>query len=117
MPRSVYLRHLCFLSLSRRFCLAPFGAFFVFVFHQGEGGFSDILFPYMNFPDFLFYRLSSRLQTVWNGIVGEFSEGSRIPLSPFASCHAFDLGLAEGVEPVYQRHTDVDFSGLTVRVT
>lgn len=51
------------------------------------------------------------------GIVAEVSEGSSIPLSPFASCHAFDLGLAERVKPVYQRHTDVDFGGLAVRVT
>ena len=64
------------------------------------------------------YRGPSKIRhlTACGGIVAEVIEGLRIPLSPFASCHAFDLGLAEGVEPVYQRHTDVDFSGLTVRV-
>ena len=39
------------------------------------------------------------------------------PLSPLASCHANDLGGAEGVEAVDEGDADLDFGGLTVRVS
>ena len=39
------------------------------------------------------------------------------PLSPFGSGNAFNLGSAECVEAVYQRHTDVDFGCLAIRIT
>ncbi len=51
------------------------------------------------------------------GIVAELGVEAGFPITPSASCHAFGLGCAERVEAVNERHTDVDFSRLPVRVS
>lgn len=51
------------------------------------------------------------------GIVAELGVEAGFPLTPPASGHAFGLGCAERVEAVNERHTDVDFGRLPVRVS
>ena len=50
--------------------------------------------------------------SVSEGIVADLRPKARLPLSPLTSCHADELGGAEGVEAVHEGDADVDFGGL-----
>jgi hypothetical protein len=71
----------------------------------------------------LYVKLGKRLRATIRelgyptGSVAEVRHCPDAPLSPFSSCHAFDLGSAECIEAVHECYADLELGSLTLRIT